>query len=518
MKSDQRATAEGILFTDQYQLTMAQLYFRMGLHEKRAHFDHFFRKTPDYGSHKAGYCINAGLEWLLDWVSEARFREADLEHLRGQVGAGGQRVFGEDFLDYLRRHGDFSALTLRAIPEGRVVHPNTPLTVVEGPMLQAQLIETALLNHLNYQTLVATKASRIRESGQGRPVLEFGLRRGQDRAASAGTRAALIGGADFSSNVGMSHVLGYPPRGTHAHSMVQAFIALGEGELGAFRAYADVYPDDCLLLVDTVNVLESGLPNAIRVFEELRRKGHKPVGVRLDSGDLAYLSIQAARMLDDAGFADTVIVLSNQLDELVIWQVITQIREEAARYGVEAESLLKRLVYGVGTNLITSEGHPALDGVYKLVSIQDGGEWHPAIKISETPAKTINPGNKRTWRLYDKREKAIADVVALEDENLADAPQMQLHHPLEEAKHRVVYASDLSRVEPLLVDVLRDGRLVCDLPAIEQMRQVRNADLAALDLGVKRLINPHTYHVSLTEAVWTLRNELVAGAGGEDSR
>jgi len=509
MKPEQRAIAEGILFTDQYQLTMAQLYFRMGLHEKRAHFDHFFRKTPDYGSHKAGYCINAGLEWLLDWMNEARFRPEDLDYLRGQVSVGGQRVFGDDFLEYLSKYGDFSGLTLRAIPEGRVVHPNTPLTVVEGPMLQAQLIETALLNHLNYQTLVATKASRIRESGQGRPVLEFGLRRGQDRAANAGTRAALIGGADFSSNVGMSHVLGYPPRGTHAHSMVQAFIALGEGELGAFRAYADVYPDDCLLLVDTVNVLESGLPNAITVFEELRRKGHKPVGVRLDSGDLAYLSIQAARMLDDAGFADSVIVLSNQLDELVIWQVITQIREEASRYGVEADSLLKRLVYGVGTNLITSEGHPALDGVYKLVSIRDGGEWRPAIKISETPAKTINPGNKRTWRLYDKRDKAVADVVALEEENLADCVQMQLHHPLEEAKHRVVHAGDLSRVEPLLVDVLRDGKLVYDLPTIEQMRQVRNTDLAALDLGVKRLINPHTYHVSLTEAVWTLRNELV---------
>jgi nicotinate phosphoribosyltransferase len=220
-------------------------------------------------------------------------------------------------------------------------------------------------------------------------------------------------------------------------------------------------------------------------------------------------------MLDDAGFPDTVIVLSNQLDELVIWQVITQIREEASRYGVDADALSKRLVYGVGTNLITSEGHPALDGVYKLVSIMDGGEWHPAIKISETPAKTINPGNKRAWRLYDKRDKAVADVVALEHEDLSSVPQMQLHHPLEEAKHRVVHAGDLSRVEPLLVDVLRDGRPVYDSPTIEDMRRRRNADLACLDLGVKRLINPHTYHVSLTEAVWTLRNDLVAESGGK---
>lgn len=513
MRPEQRATAEGILFTDQYQLTMSQLYFRMGLHEKQAHFDHFFRKTPDYGSHKAGYCINAGLEWLIDWMREARFRDEDIAHLRSQKTSTGERVFADDFLRWLGRNGCFDGITLRAIPEGRVVHPNTPLTVVEGPMVQAQLLETALLNHLNYQTLVATKASRIRESSQGRLVLEFGLRRGQDRAANAGTRAALIGGADFSSNVGMSHVLGYQPRGTHAHSMVQAFMAMGEGELGAFRAYADVYPDDCLLLVDTVDVLQSGLPNAIIVFEELKRKGHRPVGVRLDSGDLAYLSIQAAKMLDDAGFSETSIVLSNQLDELVIWQIITQIRDEASRYGVEADALLKRLVYGVGTNLITSEGHPALDGVYKLVALHDGGVWKPAIKISETPAKTINPGSKRTWRLYDKRDKAIADVVALEEEDLLTQSQVVLHHPMEDTKQRVIMADNLSRIEPLLVDVVTQGKLVYDLPGIEDMRRVRNDDLAHLDLGVKRLINPHTYHVSLTRALWTLRGDLVRAAG-----
>jgi nicotinate phosphoribosyltransferase len=513
MRPEHRATAEGILFTDQYQLTMSQLYFRMGLHEKRAHFDHFFRKTPDYGSHKAGYCVNAGLEWLIDWMSEARFRDEDIAHLRSQKTSTGARVFADDFLHWLRHNGCFDGLTLRAIPEGRVVHPNTPLTVVEGPMVQAQLLETALLNHLNYQTLVATKASRIRESSQGRLVLEFGLRRGQDRAANAGTRAALIGGADFSSNVGMSHVLGYQPRGTHAHSMVQAFMAMGDGELGAFRAYADVYPDDCLLLVDTVDVLQSGLPNAITVFEELKRKGHRPVGVRLDSGDLAYLSIQAAKLLDDAGFPETSIVLSNQLDELVIWQIITQIRDEASRYGVDAATLLKRLVYGVGTNLITSEGHPALDGVYKLVALHDDGVWKPAIKISETPAKTINPGNKRAWRLYDKRDRAIADVVALEEEDLRTQAQVVLHHPLEDTKQRVIAAENLSRMEPLLVEVISDGKLVYDLPDIEAMRRVRNDDLAHLDPGVKRLINPHTYHVSLTQALWTLRGELVRQAG-----
>src|SRR5574340_418662 len=286
MKATERITAEGILYTDEYQLTMAQLYFRSGLHEKRVQFDHFFRNNPDYGPHQAGYCVSAGLQWLTDWMDEVSFRDEDLDFLRGQKGRTGARIFGEDFLRWLRAYGNFSGITLKAIPEGRVVHPGVPLTVVQGPLVMAQILETPLLNFLNYETLIATKASRMRESARGQLIIDFGMRRGQERGANAGTRAALIGGADFSSNVGVSHVLGYAPKGTHAHSMVQAFMALGEGELGAFRAYAEVYPDDCLLLVDTVNTLESGVPNAIRVFEELRRKGHSPAGIRLDSGDL----------------------------------------------------------------------------------------------------------------------------------------------------------------------------------------------------------------------------------------
>ena len=236
---------------------------------------------------------------------------------------------------WLRDNGNFDGLTIRAIPEGRVVHPNVPLTVVEGPAAMAQILETSLLNHLNFQTLIATKAALIHDIARGGTILEFGLRRAQERGGNAGTRAALIGGADFSSNVGVSHLLGLDPKGTHAHSMVQMFMTLGEGELAAFRAYAEVYPDNCLLLVDTINSLESGVPNAIRVFEELRKKGHEPVGIRLDSGDLAYLSIQAARMLDEAGFPKTAIVLSNDLDEMVIWQIMTQIESEAPRYGVD---------------------------------------------------------------------------------------------------------------------------------------------------------------------------------------
>jgi nicotinate phosphoribosyltransferase len=512
MTPEARTTAGGILYTDEYQLTMAQVYFRNGLHETPAQFDHFFRHYPDYGAHQAGYCINAGLEWLLDWMQAARIRREDLDYLRSQQSRHGDRLFADDFLAWLERNGNFDSVSLSAIPEGRVVHPNVPLTVVRGPLALAQLLETALLNFLNYQTLIATKASRIRSSGRGGMVLEFGMRRGQAEGVNAGARAALIGGADFTSNVGISHVLGYPPKGTHAHSMVQAFIAQGADELAAFRAYADVYPDDCLLLVDTVSTLESGVPNAIRVFEELRRKGHQPIGIRLDSGDLAYLSIQAAKMLDAAGFADSTIVLSNNLDELVIWQIITQILDEAPRYGVDPDRLIKRLVYGVGTGLITSRGDPALDGVYKLVALQHDRVWVPAIKMSETPEKTLNPGDKSVWRLYDQRGRATTDLLCLEDEHPFDHSPILLHHPVNHERFRSLQLSEVSQAESLLVDVLREGKPVYALPTLEQMRAVRDADLDRLDPGVKRLMNPHIYHVSLSENLWDLKQKLIAEA------
>jgi nicotinate phosphoribosyltransferase len=510
MRAAARPTAEGILFTDEYQLTMAQLYFRTGLHERHAQFDHFFRHYPDFGLHKAGYCINAGLEWLLDWMRESRFRDEDIGYLREQRSPSGGRVFGDDFLAWLKKNGDFGSITMQAVPEGRVVHPNVPLTVVRGPLAIAQILETSLLNHLNYQTLVATRAARIHESGRGQPLIEFGMRRAHDKGANAGARAALIGGADFTSNVGISHVLGYPPKGTHAHSMVQAFMALGEGELGAFRAYAGVYPDDCLLLVDTINTLQSGIPNAIRVFEELKRKGHRPVGIRIDSGDLAYLAIQSAKMLNEAGFPDVKIVMSNELDELVIWQIITQIEEEAPRYGLDADGLIRRLIYGVGTRMITSQGHSALGGVYKLVAIRQGDEWMPAIKISETPEKTINPGFKRIWRIYDRRQKATADLICREAEEPEKMDKIVLRHPIERTKSRVLHRDDVSGMEPLLVDIMTEGRMVNELPSIEEMRAVRNGDMERLDSGVKRLVNPHIYHVSLTEELWELKQRLVS--------
>lgn len=509
MKRAQQATAEGILFTDQYQLTMAQLYYRYGIHEREAQFDHFFRSYPDYGDHKAGYCINAGLEWLVDWMEETHFREEDLAYMRSMEGSGGERIFKDDFLDWLCDNGSFGGLTIHAIPEGRVVHPNVPLTTVRGPLAMAQIIETQLLNQLNYQTLVATKAARIHQAGRGKLMMEFGARRAHGKSANAGARAALIGGADFTSNAGVSHVLGYPPKGTHAHSMVQVFMALGGSELDAFRAYADVYPDDCLLLVDTIDTLNSGVPNAIRVFEELRAKGHEPNGIRLDSGDLAHLSVAAAKMLKDAGFPNVSIVLSNSIDELVLLQILTQIQDEAPHFGLEADEVIDRLVYGVGTRMITSAGAGALDGVYKLVAICDDDEWKPAMKISESVEKLLNPGYKRAWRLYNQRERAIADLLALHDEDPSVGDELMLRHPTAYQTYRVLPREQISRIEPLQVEIMREGQLVYDFPTIEQMRDLRNEDLSHLDLGVRRIMNPHIYHVSLTQNLWDLKQDVI---------
>ncbi len=509
MNKTQQQISEGILFTDQYQLTMAQLYYRIGLHEKKAQFDYFFRDYPDYGSHKSGYCVNAGLEWLLDWMGEARFGALEIEQLKSQRSSTGEQLFADDFLDWLSKNGNFESVTLYSIPEGRVVHPNTPLAVVQGDLAMAQILETSLLNHLTYQTLIATKASRMKDNCCSQLLMEFGLRRAQERAAIAGTRAALIGGADFSSNVGISHVLGIPPKGTHAHSMVQVFLALGATELDAFRAFAEIYPDDCILLVDTINTLESGVPNAIRVFEELRKKGHQPAGIRLDSGDLAFLSIHSAKQLNDAGFPDAKIVLSNQLDELAIWQITSQIQREAERYGVDPDSLLDRLAYGVGTGLITSKGDAALDGVYKLVALEEEGQWIPAIKISETPQKTLIPGNKRLWRVYDERGKATADLIALHDEDVENLDPLVLRHPSLTSMRRALTKDQFSKIEPLLLPVFDGGKPVYQSPSIEEMRTQRQDDLKMLDPGVRRLVNPHIYHVSISQTLWDLKKNLV---------
>lgn len=502
-----RSLAEGALMTDQYQLTMAQSYWKQGLHERPARFEHFFRRYPDYGRHQAGYCVSAGHTWFADWVRTARFGPSELEALRSHRTTDGHRVFDEGFLSWLDEVGGFDALDITAIPEGRVVHANVPITVVEGPLALAQLIETPLLNQLNFQTLIATKASRVVLAARGGAVLEFGMRRAADRGANAATRAALVGGADFSSNVGTSHLSGFPPRGTHAHSLVQVHMALGEGELGAFRAYAEAYPDEALLLVDTIDTLEVGVPNAIKVFEELRAAGHEPAGIRLDSGDLAHLAVMSARQLDEAGFPDASIVLSSGLDELAIWQIRNQVRDEAPSYGLDHQAVLDRLVYGVGTKMSTSDGDPSLDGVYKLVAVQDeGDEWCPAIKLSDTPAKTVNPGRKQVARLYGRRGKAVVDLMADVDEEIT-AP-LHLNHHATPGVERTM--RDLTGVELLLEPLATDP--VEDHEAIEAARARREADIDLLDPGVTRLVNPHVYHVSLSDQIFSMKQHLVAQA------
>ena len=505
MSKAQTQAGPSLLATDLYQLTMAQAYLRHGVSGTRAQFDVFFRSLPSYGEHQAGYAVAAGLEGLLEYLAEACLTSDDEALLRAMRTPSGAPLFDDTFVAWLRSQRGFADVTLRAVPEGRVVHPGTPFAVVEAPLAVAQLLETAVLNQLNYPTLIATRAARLRHAAGGRPLLEFGMRRGHGCAVDAGARAALIGGVDASSNTGASLRVGVDPRGTHAHSFIQAFTALGGDELAAFRAYADVYPDDCLLLLDTVDTLGSGLPNAITVFEELRSRGHEPRGVRLDSGDLAHLALRVAHALDAAGFDRTVITLSNQLDELTIWQIRQQIRDEAPGVGVGADAVLERLVYGVGTRLITSHGAPALDGVYKLVTVQRDGAWVPSAKRSDTPEKATLPGPKALHRVYDARGMATADLITLADERVDPGAPITLHHPSDE-RSRTLQLTEVSSIEALLQPAWRGGRATSASLGIPELRARREADEALLDAGVRRLRNPHVYHVSVSERLWRLRH------------
>jgi nicotinate phosphoribosyltransferase len=507
----------GILGTDQYQLAMAQVYWKEGLADRPAQFDYYFRKYPDYGTHQAGYCVTAGLGWLLDWMQGVRFEMPDLDLLRSQETPRGERRFDTGFLDWLAENGDFSRIDVEAVPEGRVVHANAPIATVRGPIAMAQILETPFLNRLNYPTLIATKAARVEDAARGSTVLEFGMRRGPHSGVHAGGQAALVGGADFTSNVALSHAVGLDPKGTHAHAMVQAFMALGDTELEAFRKFADLYPDECILLVDTIDVARSGVPNAITVFEELRSAGHEPVGIRIDSGDLAYLTIQSAVVLNQAGFPDVAIVLSSDLDELVIWQILSQLETEAPRYGLDADALVGRLTFGVGTRLITSYGDPALGGVYKLVAIHDGARnWEPAIKISENVEKMAIPGDKKVVRLYDNRGLATADIITAPDETPMTEDRVELFHPHREL-HRVIERSALSGSEELLETVFSSGKRRDGAPTLEELRRRRREDLNRLDPGVRRLVNPHIYHVSLTHRVKDLQTRLVEELGHGDA-
>jgi nicotinate phosphoribosyltransferase len=499
------------LFTDSYQLVMAQLYLEEGIADRTAQFDHLYRSNPDYGSHQAGFCVFAGLEPLLEWMAQVEVTPQDLDALASQLTPAGGRRYSDEFLAWLAEHGHFRDLEVQAVAEGRVVHPHVPMITVTGPLASAQLLETALLNQCNYPTLIATKAARIVESARGGDVLEFGMRRGPGAAVDEAARAALIGGCSATSNVQASTALGTDPKGTHAHSLVQAYLALGGGELAAFRAFARRYPDECILLVDTVDTLRSGVPNSIRVFEELRAAGHEPVGVRLDSGDLAHLAVESARMLDAAGFPRARIVLSGDLDEVTIWQILTQVSDEAPRAGMDAGALCRRLVYGVGTRLITSEGDPALGGVYKLTAITDAaGRWLPAVKLSENPTKIPVVGPKASWRLHDERGKATVDLLTAADEvPFEGGEQMTLHHPSQAGVRRVIRRDEISRIEPLHDLVFAHGKATKAPSSLDELRHRRSTDVDALDPGVRRMVNPHRYHVSLSDELRRRQQETV---------
>ena len=509
LKKFNQTVTEGFLFLDQYEMVMAQLYFKLGLHKEQVQFEHFFRDYPDYGSHKAGYCINAGLEWFADWMQNTAVTENDINLLSTSKTSSGKKLYSNEFLKWLQKNGNFSQLNLRSIPEGRVVHPNEPITTIEGPLGISQLIETALLNQINYQILIATKASRIKEIVKNQPILEFGARRAHDRGAVAGARAALIGGADFTSNIGISYQLGFTPKGTHAHSMIQMFLAIGKSELDAFQSFADLYPDDCILLVDTIDTMNSGLPNAIRVFEKLKRKGHSPIGIRLDSGDLAYLTIKCATELDKSGFPDTKIVLSNELDELRIWQILSQIKKEAHFSGLDADKIIQRLIFGVGTNLITSSGDSALSGVYKIAAVKHNDKWLPTLKLSETIKKMTLPGEKQIWRIIESSGKATADLICKEDENPESADNLTLINILKDDEHRNISKKNIFKLDPLLVEIITDGKLKYEFPSIRRIRERRENDLNQLDFGVRRLINPHYYQVSISNELWELKKKLI---------
>ena len=471
------------MMTDLYQLTMMQGYLRYGMQDKRATFDAFFRER-DTGSI---YAVVAGLEQVVELIENLHFTEEDIAYLQSL------NLFDEPFIDYLR-HFHFTG-DIAAMPEGTVAFPREPLVRVTAPIMEAQLVETALLNILNHQTLIATKASRVVFAAQGDSVMEFGLRRAQGPDAGIyGARAAIIGGCSGTSNVLTAQMYGGVPKGTHAHSWVMSFPT----ELDAFRAYANVFPDSCMLLVDTYDTLRSGVPNAITVFRELRERGYEPVGIRLDSGDMAYLSKKARQMLDDAGFSNAKIFASNDLDEYAIWDL----KAQGARIDV----------WGVGTKLITASDNPALGGVYKLAAEEVNGEMVPRIKISENRAKITIPGVKQVYRLYEKDSgRALADLITLADEVIDEQQPLTIFDPDEPWK-RMTLESFTAR--PLLVDIYKDGKLVYDLPTLDEISENCRQELSTLWEEYRRLNKPHVYKVDLSDKLYTLRQKLLSSQRG----
>ncbi len=480
------------LLTDLYELTMMQGYFKHKDQNKTVVFDAFFRNNPCGG----GYSIMCGVEQLIQYIKELHFSGQDIDYLAG-LG-----IFDRDFLDYLANFhftGD-----VYAIPEGSLIFPREPLVKIVAPIMEAQLVETAILNIINHQSLIATKAARICYAARGDGIMEFGLRRAQGPdAGTYGARAAVIAGCVGTSNVLCGELFDVPVKGTHAHSWIMSF----DDELTAFKTYADLYPNACILLVDTYDTLRSGVPNAIRTFQYMKDKGvelKKGYGIRLDSGDLAYLSKKARKMLDEAGFEDAVISASNDLDEYLIDSLKTQ--------GAAITS------WGVGTNLITSKDNPAFGGVYKLAAVMgDDGEFIPKIKLSENSEKITNPGNKKIYRVYEEpAHKIKADLICLEDEVFTEDQSLLLFDPYEPWKKTRLNPGEYSLRE-LMVPLFKNGECCYTSAKTMEIRDYCLQEQETLWDESKRLVNPHEVHVDLSRKLYDTKIALLDKLGDEQA-
>ena len=470
------------LLTDFYELTMMQGYFKTGKNPKVI-FDAFYRRNPDEG----GYAICCGLDQVIDYVKRLTFSDEDISYLRSTG------TFDEDFLEYLR--GFHFSGDIYAIPEGTVVFPREPLVKIIAPIMEAQLMETAILNIINHQSLIATKAARVCYAAQGGAVMEFGLRRAQGPdAGTYGARAAVIGGCCGTSNVLTGQLFNVPVLGTHAHSWIMSF----PDEFEAFRTYAELYPDNCTLLVDTYDTLRSGVPNAIKTFRYMQETGRplKKFGIRLDSGDLAYMSKRARAMLDEAGFPEATITASSDLDEYLISSLMAQ------RAAINS--------WGVGTNLITSKDTPAFGGVYKLAALEDeNGNLVPKIKLSDNTEKITNPGNKKIIRIYDRDfHKIRADLICLDEEVFDPADELILTDPKETWKKTKLKGGTYEMRE-LLIPVFKNGECVYESPTVMEMRDVCTKEKESLWDETKRFVNPHSMYVDLSDKLFKLKSDLL---------
>lgn len=467
------------MLTDFYEITMANGYFQNGWKDKTAYFDMFFRKVPDNG----GFAIMAGVEQVIEYLKNLTFDKDDIEYLRSR------KQFSEDFLEYLENF-KFNC-DVWAVPEGTPIFPNEPVVIVRGPVIEAQFIETMVLLTINHQSLIATKANRIVRAAQGREVMEFGSRRAQGYdGAIYGARAAYIGGCIGTACTIAEKEFAIPAIGTMAHSWIQMFPC----ELEAFRVYARTYPDNCTLLVDTYNTLKSGVPNAIRAFrDEIVPRGFRPKAIRIDSGDITYLSKAARKLLDEAGFEDCKIVASNSLDEFIIRDILSQ--------GAEVD------LFGVGERLITSRSEPVFGGVYKLVAVEEEGRLVPKIKLSENVGKVTNPGFKQVYRLYDlASNKAIADVLTLHDEVIDENQPYEIFDPEYTWKRKTLTGF---KAQKLLEPIFEKGQCVYESPSTQQIKEFCRAQVDTIWDEVKRFENPHKYYVDLSKKLWDIKQGLL---------